>query len=119
MTLEEEATKLRVELARLAAAHGRRYPAGMKELILGWIDRARSQGMNVTEATRRLGVSQNQLSNWRAASRSAQRRSEAALVRVNVVDDTASPQLAVVSPSGFRVEGLTIAQAIEVMRGLS
>ena len=116
MTLEEEATKLRVELARLGAAHGRRYPSGMKELILGWVDRAREQGMNVTEAIRRLGVSQNQLSNWRAASRAAKQH---ALVRVNVVDDVRGSPLAVVSPAGFRVEGVTIAQAIELLRALS
>ena len=113
MTLADEANKLRIEIVRLGAAHGRRYPSGMKELILAWIDRAKQEGMTVADATRKLGVSSKQLSTWRAVIRAEQSK---ALVPVQVVEPMSSDGIAFVSPSGFRIEGLTISQAIELMR---
>lgn len=117
MSVSDEANKLRVELVRLGTAHGRRYPPGMKESILKFIDHARDAGMTLNECCRRLGLSPKQLSNWRASARAAQTQ---ALVPVRVVDDRSKDQqLAFVSPGGFRIEGITMAQAIELMRALA
>jgi transposase-like protein len=119
MNVTDEANKLRLEIVRLGTAHGRRYPRGMKELILAFIERAKDAGMSVNECCRRLGVSSKQLSNWRAASRAAQTK---ALVAVQVADERegeATDALAFVTPNGFRVEGVTVAQAIELMRALA
>jgi len=117
MKIDDEAERLRGSIVRLGAAHGRRYPAGMKELLLAFVDRAREAGMSAGEVSRRLGVSQRQLSNWRAAVRAERPR---AMVPVRVVDEpAASSTITLVSPNGFRIEGITIAQAIELLRALS
>lgn len=116
MKIDDEAERLRGSVARLGAAHGRRYPAGMKELLLAFVDRAREAGMSASEVSRRLGVSQRQLSNWRVAVRAARPK---AMVPVRVVDEIATPKTTLVSPAGFRIEGITVAQAIEVLRALS
>jgi hypothetical protein len=50
MTVTDEANKLRVDMVRLGTAHGRRYPPGMKQLILAFIDRARDAEMSLVSS---------------------------------------------------------------------
>lgn len=117
MSISDEANKLRVDIVRCGTAHARRYPPGLKEQILTFIDHAKSAGMAVHESCRRLGISPKHLSNWRASIRAEQTQ---ALVAVRVVDEDAPRQHVVfVAPSGFRVEGITVMQAIELMRALA
>jgi hypothetical protein len=116
MSVSDEANKLRVELVRLGTRHGRRYPDGMKESVLKFIEHAREAGMTLSECCRRLGLSPKLLSSWRAALRAAEPK---ALVPVKIVDGTPWPTLSVVAPNGYRVEGLTAEQAIELMRALA
>ena len=116
MTVTDEANKLRVEIVRLGSAHGRRYPPGMKQLILAFVERAKDAGMTMSECYRRLGLSAKQLSLWRAELRAAEPKE---LVRVKVVDEVAWTTLSLVAPNGYRVEGLTAGQAIELMRALA
>ena len=117
MSISDEANKLRVDIVRCGTSHGRRYPAGLREQILAFIDHAKAAGMPVNESCRRLGISSKQLSNWRAVVRAARTQ---ALVPVRVAEEHAAREpLSFVAPSGFRVEGLSIAQAIELMRALA
>jgi transposase-like protein len=117
MSISDEANKLRVDIVRCGTSHGRRYPAGLKEQILAFIEHAKSAGVPVSESCRRIGISTTLLSNWRAAIRAAETK---ALVPVEVTDEHAPrEQLAFVAPSGFRVEGVSIAQAIELRRALA
>ena len=117
MSISDEANKLRVDIVRCGTSHGRRYPPGLREQILEFIDHAKSAGVSVADNCRRLGISSKQLSNWRAAIRVSQ---TLALVPVHIAEERAtSEQLAFVAPSGFRVEGVTIAQVIELMRALA
>jgi transposase-like protein len=117
MSISDEANKLRVDIVRCGTSHGRRYPAGLREQILAFIDHAKSAGMAVSESCRRLGISSKQLSNWRAAIRAGETQ---ALVPVQIAEQR-DPRgsLAVVAPSGFRVEGASLAQVIELMRALA
>jgi hypothetical protein len=117
MSLSDEANKLRVDIVRCGTSHGRRYPAGLREQILAFIDHAKSAGTPVSESCRRLGISSKQLSSWRAAIRASETQ---ALVPVHLADGQAPREpLAFVAPSGFRVEGVSIAQAIDLMRALA
>lgn len=84
---------------------------------MAFVDGAKRAGVGVSESCRRLGISSKQLGNWRAAIRTAKTR---ALVRVRVTNaDAPHEQVAFVAPSGFRVEGLSVEQAIELMRALA
>lgn len=116
MSIIDEGNRLREEIVCLGAGQRRRYPARMKAEILGYIDRAKCEGITITECCRRLGVSDKQLGKWRALQRAAQSR---ALVPVEVMDEPRGGGLAVISRTGFRVEGATMAQVIEMMRALA
>lgn len=116
MNVSDEANKLRVDLVRLGRAQGRRYPPGMKESILKFVDAAREAGVTVTDCCRRLGLSPKQLSNWRAEQRASEPK---ALVPVNVVGDAPWATLSIVAPNGYRIDGVTTEQAIELMRALA
>lgn len=116
MTVTDEANQLRINIVRLGKAHGRRYPPGMKQLILAFVERAKDAGMSVSDCCRRLGLSAKQLSMWRGELRAAEPK---ALVPVRVVDEAPWSTLSVVAPNGYRIEGLSTAQAIEVMRELA
>ena len=66
----------------------------------------------MNDACQRLGISSRQLSGWRTALRATQTK---ALVPVTIVEASApSTALAFVTPRGYRIEGITIAQAIEL-----
>jgi transposase-like protein len=118
MNISDEANKLRVDLVRLGTGQlRRRYPAGMKEAILKFVENARAAGVPVEECCRRLGLSAKQVGNWRAAQRAAHSQ---ALVPVQVAEDRArTAGLLVVAPNGYRVEGANVAQVIELMRALA
>jgi len=116
MTVSDEANQLRTNIIRLGKAHGRRYPPGMKQQILAFVERAKDAGMSVSECCRRLGLSSKQLSMWRGELRAAEPK---ALVPVKVVDEVPWSTLSVVAPNGYRIEGLSTTQAIEVMRELA
>jgi transposase-like protein len=117
MNISDEANKLRVDIVRCGTSHGRRYPEGLREQILEFIDHAKSAGISVGESCRRLGISPKQLNNWRTVVRAAQTR---ALVPVQIAEPhDPRGSLAFVAPSGFRVEGVSLAQALELMRALA
>lgn len=117
MTLEEEGKRLRVELSRLGSLHGRRYTPGIRALILGWVDRAKREGISEAECGRRLGIPGRRFSEWRSLARREQAHD---MVPVEVHDEeTPSLGLMLVAPSGYRVDGLTVEQAIAMLRALS
>ena len=124
MTLDEEANRLRIELVRLGEGHGRRYPPGMKKQILAWVERARRAGMKPSECGARLGLLPRQLSSWKAQLQAphvlkAQPPKKFAAVELDEEASTATASIAFVAPSGFRIEGITVAQAVELMRALA
>ena len=118
MTLEQEGNRLRIELARLASSvHGRRYTPGVRALILGWVERAKREGISEAECGRRLGIPVRRFGEWRSLARREQAHE---MVPVEVRDEeTPSLGLMLVAPSGYRVDGLSVEQAIAMLRALS
>jgi hypothetical protein len=118
MTLTDEATRLRNEITRHTNEHGRKFSPEMRSSILGWVERARQEGLSVVEAGRRIGIPSPQLHGWLTASRRL--RKNLALVPVEVAKPRSvnTAQVSLVAPSGFRIEGLTIEQALEALRVL-
>lgn len=119
MTLTDEATRLRNEITRHTNEHGRKFSPEMRSSILVWVERARQEGLTVVEAGRRIGIPSPQLHGWITASRRL--RKNLALVPIEVAKPrsaTSNAHVSLVAPSGFRIEGLTIEQAVEALRVL-
>jgi hypothetical protein len=95
----------------------------MKKQILAWVERARRSGMRPSECGARLGLLPRQLSSWKAQLRAPHvlkaQPPRFAAVELEEPASAATSTIAFVSPSGFRIEGITVAQAIELMRAFA
>jgi hypothetical protein len=86
-------------------------PPELKARARLWIAERRSQGRTVAELAGELGVAAGTILRWSEGG-------VRALVPVRVVPDRAPTAISVVSPSGFRIDGLTLADAVRVLREL-
>lgn len=107
----DEARILRRELDKIGTRRGRCVPTELKSRARLWIAERRAEGHTVAELAAELGVAAGTILRWSEGG-------ERALVPVRVVPDTAPTVVSVASPSGFRIEGLTLADAVRVLREL-
>lgn len=115
---DHEERDLRRELTRRERGRGKRYPSVLRQRIAVWARWELARGHSVRDLARRLAVHRDTLAAWLedAAATSA-------LVPVEVIatpiapatTSSASGSYRVVSPSGFRVEGLTLDEAAELL----
>lgn len=111
---QREAEVLRRELDRVGARRGRCFSADLKERATAWIIKRRAEGMIVTEIASELGLAPGTVLKWSARS------SARALVPVEIVAERSSARtVSVVSPSGFRIEGLSLLEAEALLRSLA
>ena len=129
MELEKELEQFRQEAQRLKA--GRRsgslpFPEALRAFAVRYAERTVAAGGTVTDAAQKLGVSGPTLYEWRKGRPAGHRRSKptekgAALVPVRVSERPAAAtgaglqQVALVSPSGWRVEGLSVESAAQLL----
>lgn len=135
--MDEEAEKFRQETAAVRArgAAGR-FSDAMREQAVSYAMRRQAEGATFDQVVAALGVSDPTLRRWMATSKAmatARRSKRAAaaartpkLVPVQVragatevANRPSTPGLTVVAPGGYRVEGLDVAQAVALLRGLS
>lgn len=81
----------------------RRYSPEEREAIIQQARRMRAEGMKMAAVVRELGVTAMTLAKWLKESRPAP-----AFLPVQVVASAASTGLVLVTPSGYRIEGLTM-----------
>ena len=86
-------------------------PPALKVRAGAWIRDQRAEGRTVAELALELGVAAGTILRWSIGGTRA-------LVPVQVVSDRTVATAAVVSPSGFRIEGLSLADAVRVLREL-
>ena len=108
-------------LRRQVRALGRRYrgarvPATLRAAIAAYARDERAAGTSCGAIAVRLGVSAESIRRW-ALSKPA-RNGHGALVPVHVVAE-AAPTLTVWSPSGYRVDGLSVGEAAALLRRLA
>jgi hypothetical protein len=113
--MDRELQDLRRRLAGVSRGRGRRYPALVRERILAWAAARRPREDWWRELSDELGIPEKTLQRW-AASRPTPALS---LRPVDVIDEPAERTVTVVSPSGIRIEGVTIADAITILKGLA
>ena len=102
--------KLRAALARRERGRGKRYAAGLKQRIAEAATVLRGRGHGWQTIGRFLGIPHETARRFSGGS-------TAAFVPVEVVG-TVSAGLSLVSPDGYRVEGLAVAEVAEILRRL-
>jgi hypothetical protein len=113
---DKEIRRLRAQLARMDRGRGKRYPAELRQRI----------GRAATELRRRdqswqgigafLGIPHETVRRFTGASTLGRRRS--GFVPVMVEDDAGDSTCVLVTPGGYRVEGLGVAGMAELIRRL-
>jgi transposase-like protein len=114
--MDRELQVLRRQLDTIPRGRGRRIPTALRERITVWATTRRAQGAWWSELARHLGIPAQTLMRWAAASRSGRSLS---LRPVEVLEAEPVRTMSIVSPSGLRVEGLTIGDVITILRGLA
>jgi transposase len=105
---------LRFALVAHRPGRGKQYAPSLRSAVVEFAHKRRSQGASWKEIAGELGMRFETVVRWstRASSRS--------LKRIEVVDEgrVVGGGLSIVSPSGHRLEGLTVQDAIAVLRAL-
>ena len=105
--------ELREEITKSRAGQSRwRCPTPLRERVVEHARERRRQGVPLRQTAKALGLSDSGLLKW-------VRVADGRLRRVRVVEPAGgSTDLALVTPSGYRLEGLDAATAAEVLRRL-
>lgn len=108
------ASSLLAALASHQPGRGRRYSPDLKARIIEFAHSRRGEGASWAEVAGEIGIAFETLRRWRMTSEPKPR----AMVPVQVVPDRHEATVSVVSAGGHRIEGLTLPEAIAVLRAL-
>jgi transposase len=99
-----------------------RYTPEQRQQAVEYVRERKQQGVSVEEVARQLGMSSWTLSRWSSATRRGEQEpARAALVPVEVKTargETRAGGLVVHGPGGVRVEGVSVEDAVRLLRGL-
>ncbi len=114
-----EAAVLRRVLAGLERGRGKRVPAALKQRVARYARARHAAGVGYRELGEQLGLSPETTRRWCAAADRGRKRASAkrGLVAVELVPGHGRAVL--VSPGGYRVEGLDLQQLATLLRALS
>jgi len=115
--MDRELTSLRRDLIHIERGRGRRYPAALRDRIMRWTLARRSRGASWQDIAAELEIAVETLKRWTAIGDAA----ETALVPVEVVTDVpgigdGDREFRLVTRAGHRIEGLRLADVIEIVR---
>lgn len=131
MTINDQAKQIRAEVSALKSGRGRKYTNALRDRVLAWMECAIEAGMFESEASKMIGVPLTRIDKWRKAERELMENyvpppftpramETTALVPVSVRDDSPfGPMIAFSTPSGYRVEGLNLDQALGLLRAFA
>jgi hypothetical protein len=105
-----EPNGLRRALSRVKRGPGKRYPIALRQRATAWCVSQRSAGATWTSIAEGLGVHMATVRAWCPQGERARMR------RVQVVDEGRT--VSVVSPLGYRVEGVTLLEATALLAKL-
>jgi hypothetical protein len=122
MTIIDEGRQIRGEVAKLRPDRRRTYSSELKRRILDWVGRAMATGMLRSDCGHVLGIKSWRIKTWQEepAPGPAEAQPQAqtlALVPIEMPTWASGPTL--VTPSGYRVEGLAVEQIAALLRELA
>ena len=101
MTILEEGKQIRSEAAKLRRDRRRRYPPGLKQRIVDWVERAMATGMRRFECGQVLGIKSWRLKTWQQGDDGMEIEAETlALVPIETPNVALTSGPTVVTPSG-------------------
>ncbi len=107
--------RIREQVAALGRRRrGERIPAELRAEIADYARGRRADGGRVREVAAETGVSPESIRRWTVRAKAT----EPVALPVHVSRDEVCAQIAVVTPSGVRIEGLEVEQAAELARRL-
>ena len=114
--MDGEARELRRRVARLQRDRpGFRFSGALRVRITVWVAEQRELGVWWCDLSRAIGVPAQTLKRW-AASRAI---APATILPVEVIDAPPVGTVTIVSPTGLRIEGVAIGDAIAILQGLA
>lgn len=116
--MSERASEYRAKLGELRERGGRRWraPERLREEIAAWASDQRSEGYALSGKSEVIGVSETTLGRWMSS-----RERSGELRRVGVAteaEQSSGRGLVLVTPGGYRLEGLSVDEAVNVLRRL-
>lgn len=115
MTAMAMATRLKVDLEGVVRSHkAQRYPAELRRRAVTVVNALRGEGASWRQVSAAVGLRADTLQRWCGGGSLT---AEASLVPVEVVGDRGG--VSILSPKGWRVEGLSLADAASLLRSLS
>ena len=115
MTDEFEALKR--DLAQGGQRRGKRYSAELRERVVQWARPRHAAGQSWPELASELGVALDTVRRW-CVGQPSRKSSRRKVVPVQVVDNAPSVAAGPVSVTIWRANGLSAAQAAELLRAL-
>ncbi|HEY1689578.1 MAG TPA: hypothetical protein VGF95_12030 [Solirubrobacteraceae bacterium] len=109
------ASSLRAAIRSHEPARGKRYEPWLKARIIEFVLARREQRASWARVSEEVGLRFETLRRWCMASSPKPSR---AMVPVRVVADAADRTVILASPAGYRVEGLTLHEAVAALRAL-
>lgn len=106
---------LRRRLALVPRGRGIRFPALVRAEATAWIVERRAAGAWWCDLERELGVATVTLKRWATPKE----QTAVTLRPVEVIDVPPAGTVTLVAPNGLRIEGVEIATAIAILRGLA
>lgn len=112
--MSDEILKLQKVLAAMKVGPGRRYSAEVRRQIRVTVARRRAEGARWLSIAKEIGIPHETI------RRFSSERVRGVFVPVEVkAPVTSSAGMTVVAPNGYRVEGIGVAEAAELLRRLS
>ena len=103
----------------IVVGRGRRYPEALRRLAVGFATEAEAAGWSASRIARRLGIAWATLERWCASPSVVE--AKGGMLEVVVRDEApAAPErhAVLVTPEGYRIEGLRHEDLVELVRAL-
>lgn len=114
--MDETVIRVRARLARMERGRGKRYTPDLKKQIAVAAMRLREAGLGWHRIGRALGIPNETVRRFCRASRGSVRDG---FVPVVVADNDSGSSVVLVTPSGYRVEGLDLDQMAQLLTRLA